>query len=118
MSRRLGAQDTTAGGLLKVPPSDSQPPQKVASDDQLWNMSLATPRPKMSRRLGAHDTAAGGLLKARRAIAKGFVSVASWCHPTTCGTWYFSAGCRGYRRRRRRKYRGGWEPRTPPREDC
>src|SRR6266478_4914217 len=66
MSRRLGPQDTAAGGLLKVPPRGSQSvsegPQLVPSH-HLWNMSLLTPRPKMSRRLGPQDTAAGGLLK-------------------------------------------------------
>src|SRR6266436_6392119 len=66
MSRRLGPQDTAAGGLLKVPPRGSQSvsegPHLVPSH-HLWNMSLLTPRPKMSRRLGPQDTAAGGLLK-------------------------------------------------------
>src|SRR5947209_7703589 len=73
MSRRLGPQDTAAGGLLKMPPRGSQSvsegPQLVpfgavqVGSHHLWNMSLLTPRPKMSRRLGPQDTAAGGLLK-------------------------------------------------------
>src|SRR2546425_5550470 len=73
MSRRLGPQDTAAGGLLKMPPRGSQSvsegPQLVPSgavqvgSHHLWNMSLLTPRPKMSRRLGAQDTAAGGALE-------------------------------------------------------
>src|SRR6266436_1741304 len=66
MSRRLGPQDTAAGGLLKMPPrgpqSVSEGPRLVPSH-HLWTMSLLTPRPKMSRRLGPQDTAAGGLLK-------------------------------------------------------
>src|SRR6516164_1775419 len=73
MSRRLGPQDTAAGGPLKVPPSDSQSvcegPQRVPSH-HLWNMVMggfwrlvSTPTAKMSRWLGPQDTAAGGPLK-------------------------------------------------------
>src|SRR5690242_8752854 len=73
MSRRLGPQDTAAGGPLNVPPSDSQSvcegPQRVPSH-HLWNIVMGgfsrvvtPPTAKMSRRLGPQDTAAGGPLK-------------------------------------------------------
>jgi hypothetical protein len=62
-SSLLGAQDTTVGAVVKIPPNESQFACHTPEEYALWYIAPSVPIPKTSRPPERHETADGTLVK-------------------------------------------------------